>query len=231
MGIVREQKMAFDPKYGDPLAPGMPWDGEHSMGTTIVAVKYTGDGGGVVMGADSRTSTGTYVANRVSDKITPVCNNVAVCRSGSAADTQALTSYVKLFIAQHSVELEQDPETRTVAYLFNKLNYNNKNNLSAGLIIGGWDKYNKGTVFTIPLGGGLVEQPFSLGGSGSGYIYGYCDSKYREDMTRAECEEFVKNAVALAMSRDGSSGGVIRICTINEEGMNKQYVPGDKLPY
>merc|ERR1711934_1041138 len=50
-----------------------------------------GDGGGVVMGADSRTSTGSYVANRVSDKITPVCNNVAVCRSGSAADTQART--------------------------------------------------------------------------------------------------------------------------------------------
>ena len=107
-------------------------------------------------------------------------------------------------------------------------------------------------MWTIPLGGGRLEQPFSLGGSGSGYIYGYCDSKYREDMTRcvgfrssfmiaavrwaasatslllllsliclhrAECEEFVKNAVALAMSRDGHSGGVVRICTINEVSM------------
>merc|ERR1719231_854572 len=89
------------------------------------------------MGADSRTSTGSYVANRVSDKITPVCNNVAVCRSGSAADTQALTDYVKLFVAQHSVELDADPEVQTVSYLFNKLNYNNKNNLMAGLIVAG----------------------------------------------------------------------------------------------
>merc|ERR1711865_916555 len=230
MGSI-EAIMAFHNPMGlgDPMTPT--WDGEHSMGTTIMAVKYDGDGGGVVMGADSRTSTGSYVANRVSDKITPVCGNVAVCRSGSAADTQALTEYVRLFVSQHSIELEEDPEVKTVSYLFNKLNYGNKNNLMAGLIVGGWDKYNKGSVWTIPLGGGMVEQPFSLGGSGSGYIYGYCDANYRPDMAQAECEEFVKNAVALAMSRDGSSGGTIRTCTINEHGMTKTYTPGDKLPF
>ena len=41
--------------------------------TTIMAVEYDG---GVVMGADSRTSTGSYVANRVSDKITYVHDKV-----------------------------------------------------------------------------------------------------------------------------------------------------------
>lgn len=45
--------------------------------------------GGVVMGADSRTTTGSYIANRTSDKITFVHDRVACCRSGSAADTQA----------------------------------------------------------------------------------------------------------------------------------------------
>ena len=60
-----------------------------STGTTIVAITFDG---GVVMGADSRTSTGDYIANRVSRKITPVHDRIYVCRSGSAADTQALTS-------------------------------------------------------------------------------------------------------------------------------------------
>ena len=41
--------------------------------------------GGVIMGADSRTSTGSYVANRVSDKITQLHDRIYVCRSGSAA--------------------------------------------------------------------------------------------------------------------------------------------------
>jgi len=39
--------------------------------------------GGVILGADSRTSTGNYVANRASDKITQVMDNVWMCRSGS----------------------------------------------------------------------------------------------------------------------------------------------------
>lgn len=57
--------------------------------------------GGVVLGADSRTSSGSYVANRVSDKIVPLHDYVWTCRSGSAADTQAVADYVKYYIDAH----------------------------------------------------------------------------------------------------------------------------------
>jgi len=59
-------------------------------GTTIVAVSFDG---GVVLGADSRVSTGNYVSNRASDKITSLADNVYMLRSGSAADTQAIADY------------------------------------------------------------------------------------------------------------------------------------------
>lgn len=59
-------------------------------GTTVVAVAYDG---GVVLGADSRVSTGTYVSNRASDKLTPLSDFVWLLRSGSAADTQAVADY------------------------------------------------------------------------------------------------------------------------------------------
>ena len=71
--------------------------GEVSTGTTIMAIPFNG---GVVLGADSRVSTGTYVANRVSDKIAQISDHIFVCRSGSAADTQALTDYVKYYLNQ-----------------------------------------------------------------------------------------------------------------------------------
>lgn len=35
--------------------------------------------GGVVLGADSRTSSGSYVANRVQDKITPLAGTLSGC--------------------------------------------------------------------------------------------------------------------------------------------------------
>ena len=69
-----------------------------SRQTTIMAVTFDG---GVVLGADSRTSTGSYVANRVSDKIVPIHDFVWACRSGSAADTQAVSDHVRYYIDAH----------------------------------------------------------------------------------------------------------------------------------
>ena len=84
--ILSEQSMAGN------LKPG-----EVSTGTTILALPYEG---GVLVCADSRTSTGTYVANRVSDKLVQISEQIYVCRSGSAADTQTLTDYVHYFLNQ-----------------------------------------------------------------------------------------------------------------------------------
>ena len=71
--------------------------GEVSTGTTIMALPFQG---GVVVCADTRTSTGTYVANRVSDKLVQLSDQIYACRSGSAADTQALTDYVHFYLSQ-----------------------------------------------------------------------------------------------------------------------------------
>ena len=103
--------------------------GAPQTGTTIVACCFDG---GVVLGADTRVTTGapgtgarlraacppatphlggrtvaaltrqfarrraragTYISNRTSDKITPLADNVFLCRSGSAADTQAVSDF------------------------------------------------------------------------------------------------------------------------------------------
>lgn len=36
--------------------------------------------------------------------------------------------------------------------------------LQTGLIIGGWDKYEGGKIYGVPLGGTILEQPFAIGG-------------------------------------------------------------------
>ena len=53
--------------------------------------------------------------------------------------------------------------------------------------------YNYSQVFSIPLGGMCMRQPFAIGGSGSTYIYGYCDAHFKPGMSRNECVDFVKN--------------------------------------
>jgi hypothetical protein len=103
--------------------------------------------------------------------------------------------------------------------------------------------------------------PPSSAGSGSTYIYGHVDEAFKENMTREECQNFVKKggffpfpslvsplppklsmpvssslqqsslalvllAISHAMARDGSSGGVIRMVTIDKTGVSREFIPG-----
>src|SRR5690606_30115483 len=172
-------------------------------------------------GADSRTTTGAYIANRVTDKLTQVHDTIWCCRygkprwtegvlwandrrSGSAADTQALADIVHYHLQMYNVQNEHAPTVRIAASLFQELCYSNKNALSAGIIIAGWDKTKGGEVYSIPLGGSLHKQSYAIGGSGSTYIYGYCDANWKDDMTEEEAISFVKGALAEAIKWDGS---------------------------
>lgn len=60
--------------------------------------------------------------------------------------------------------------------------------------------------------------PLAIGGSGSTYIYGLVDNKFREGMTKDEAKSMVEKCISHAMARDGSSGGIIRTVVITEDG-------------
>ena len=93
---------------------------------------------GVILGADSRTTTGAYIANRVTDKLTQVHDTIWCCRSGSAADTQAVADIVSYHLGLYGVMHGKDggdgvaeggPTTETAAALFQELCYANKDAL------------------------------------------------------------------------------------------------------
>jgi 20S proteasome subunit beta 1 len=187
--------------------------------------------GGVVLGADSRTSTGAYIANRVSDKLTAVHDAIYCCRSGSAADTQAVADFARRFLAEHALEKGAAPSVSAAAKIFRTLCYENKDRLMAGVIVAGFDAAEGGSVYEIPLGGTCVRQQFAVGGSGSSYIYGLVDASFKPNMSREECVAFVRRVIAHAMARDGSSGGVIRTVVIDKNGVERGFLGGDELPF
>lgn len=81
---------------------------------------------GVILGADSRTTTGAYIANRVTDKLTQVHDTIWCCRSGSAADTQAVADMVSYHLNMYGVVNNEAPSTQVAASLFQELCYENK---------------------------------------------------------------------------------------------------------
>ncbi|KAG6068802.1 Proteasome subunit beta type-1 [Claviceps humidiphila] len=203
---------------------GIHVDMEHlKKGEVNMAVTFKD---GVILGADSRTTTGAYIANRVTDKLTRVHDTIWCCRSGSAADTQAVADIVQYQLGLFAMRSGKPPMTQTAASIFQEICYSNKDKLSAGLIIAGWDERFGGQVYSIPLGGSLHKQSYAIGGSGSTYIYGYCDANWKEGMEEAEAVEFVKGALREAIKWDGSSGGVIRMVVLTKEGADRHlYLP------
>mmetsp|Transcript_29232 Transcript_29232/g.67296 ORF Transcript_29232/g.67296 Transcript_29232/m.67296 type:complete len:241 (+) Transcript_29232:129-851(+) len=196
-------------------------------GTTIMACVFDG---GVVMGCDTRMSTGDFVASRSSRKISKVFDKIFVGRCGSAADTELLTGFVTNYLGQHAIELGKQPTVQTAANLFKLMAYQNKDRLMAGFIIAGIDEKRGGQVFNLPLGGSLLPLPWAADGSGSSYITGYCHENYKEGMTKQEALNFITKAISHAMSLDGYSGGLVRTLVVTASGVEESTIQGDKLP-
>uniref|UniRef100_A0AC34R4J8 Proteasome endopeptidase complex n=1 Tax=Panagrolaimus sp. JU765 TaxID=591449 RepID=A0AC34R4J8_9BILA len=189
-----------------------------STGTTLIACEYDG---GVVVGTDSRTSRGSFVASRVTDKITPITDNLVVCRSGSSADTQNIADIVKYYIEYYSISEGAPLSVYRSSQIFRQILYRYRDAMQASVIVAGFDDKLGGQIYAIPLGGFVTRQHFTASGSGSGFVTGYLDKQWRPNMTLEQVKELVRNAVFLATYRDGSSGGVIRLATINKEGTHR----------
>lgn len=65
--------------------------------------------GGVLLGADCRTTSGSFIADRAADKLDYVHDRIFCLRSGSAADTQTINRYVRYYMDAHANELGRLP--------------------------------------------------------------------------------------------------------------------------
>ena len=184
-----------------------------------------------MLAADSRTSSGIYVANRVADKIWPISKNIFALKSGSAADTQFLLQTTKNYISQFAVDYDDKPPVKVAARILQQYQYEYKDYLSAGIILCGVDNLEGPCIYSVGLGGTTLKQNIAMSGSGSTYVFGYIDNNYKPNMTKQEAKDFLRNAVALAMYRDNYSGGTIRMLDITKDGVTRDYIPFDQIKF
>ena len=194
--------------------------------------------------ATTATSADTATNHKINDDDDDEASTCVICRSGSAADTQKLASLVRSeLVSRQLVYRIRGTVTHVAALLRTLLLQENNSKMSAGMICAGYDhELGRGVIYTVGPGGIVLEEKFwAAGGSGSSYILGHLDSWYanqrrgsRNKMSgdgflpdedtmlqlpsEEEAIEFVSNAIQLAMERDGSSGGFIRMYVIDRFG-------------
>jgi Proteasome subunit len=137
----------------------------------------------------------------------------------------------------NSIQTGRPVRVKSAAHLMQRWCYQYKDQISAGVIVAGWDPVDGGSVYSIPAGGSCVKVPFALGGSGSLFIYGLVDAQVHQDHGAVlndvnTARALVKQAVSHAMARDGSSGGIIRTVVVTADGASdRDYTPGNALPF
>jgi len=212
--------------------------GEVDLGTTLVAIKYDG---GVVVGADSRTSISGYVSHRFADKIAPVAPRCLVCRSGSAADTQQLAYAARRVFERRELRYGGSATVSQVAHWIKSALYGGSR--SASLLVAGYDVNEKGgepRIYTVLANGALLEEAdercsYAAAGSGSTYVLGYLDHYVASNggsnggdartLSEDDAVRICSGAIQLAIARDGSSGGAVRVYVCDRRGIREVAVP------
>lgn len=208
-----------------------------NMGTTLVAIRYDD---GVVVGADSRTSVGGFVSHRYADKLASITSHCTVLRSGSAADTQVLVLRCRHHVREHELRHGGGGDGATTTTMsvteiarWMRQAVRQQRGQASLLVAGYHTERGVPCIYSVALSGALLEEgPYAAAGSGSVYVLGYLDHhigrrhRDRDDddeassrsLTQDEAIRLCRNAIALAASRDGSSGGVVRLAVIDKDG-------------
>ncbi|KAH8385479.1 hypothetical protein KR093_007927, partial [Drosophila rubida] len=184
--------------------------------TTIMAVEYDG---GVALAADSRTTSQSFVVNRVADKLTKVTDKIYCCCSGSVSQGQQLSQMMSNKFYSLSITMGDSLLVQMAASAFRQRVYLDRSFNQTSVIVAGWDKFCGGQVYVITASGLMVRLRAAASGSGASVIRSYLLAKHRNNIKLNNAIDLLKNAIEIAISQDPHSGGVVRIGVINKNGL------------
>ncbi|KAG5492268.1 hypothetical protein GH5_01185 [Leishmania sp. Ghana 2012 LV757] len=182
-------------------------------GTTIVGVVYRD---GVVLGADTRATEGSIVADKRCRKIHYMASNIMCCGAGTSADTEAVTSMVSSHLALHRLETGKQSRVLEALTLLKRHLYRYQGHVSAALVLGGVDVEGP-FLATIAPHGSTDRLPFVTMGSGSIAAMAQMEAAYKDNMTCEEAKELVASAVRKGIFNDPYSGTQVDVCVITKD--------------
>jgi len=184
-------------------------------GTTIVGITYAG---GVVLGADTRATNGTCVAEKNCTKIDYIAPNMYCCGAGTAADTTNTCAAVSRQLDLLRMDMHaKESKVVTAVTLFKRKLFPYQGHISAALVLGGCDSQGA-HVYQIYPHGSTSKLPYTSMGSGSLAAMAVLESTWKPDMTEEEAVQLVQRAIAAGIFNDLGSGSNCDLCLIRTDG-------------
>lgn len=182
-------------------------------GTTIAGIVFKD---GVVLGADTRSTSGSTVADKNCEKVHYIAPNLYACGAGTAADLQHVTEMVSGQLELHRYGVGRQSRAITALTMFKQHLFKYQGHVGAALILGGVD-INGAHLFTIYPHGSTDALPFATMGSGSLNAMAMFEAYYHDDLSRQEAVDLVARAIRSGVMNDLGSGSNIDLCVITKD--------------
>jgi proteasome beta subunit len=193
-------------------------DTVNQTGTTTIGIA-TDDG--VVIATDMRASLGgRFVSNKDVQKVEQIHPTAALTLVGSVGGAQSfirsLRSEVNLYDSRRGEPITI-PALATLAGNFAR----GGPFRAINPILGGVDE-DGSHVFSIDPAGGVLEDEYTVTGSGTMIASGALESGYSEALSLEESKALAARAIKSAVERDTGSGNGVFLATITEHGVDIQ---------
>ncbi|HVC58074.1 MAG TPA: hypothetical protein VND15_01200 [Candidatus Acidoferrales bacterium] len=172
---------------------------------------------GVVVGADSRATAYTFIANTEVRKVWKIDNNLAMTIAGTVGDAQELIRVLKAQAEIYKMNENRLMTPKSAASLLSIILQQNKYMpFEVGLIIAGLDGDVPQMYNIDAIGGYTEESKFTATGSGSLTAIGYLEDAYKKGLSVKEGVKIVGKALSIAMRRDAATGNNMTIAVITK---------------
>lgn len=197
-------------------AKGVKSPGFTKTGTTIAGIIYKD---GVVLGADTRSTAGTTVADKNCEKIHYIAPNIYCCGAGTAADTENVTGMISSQLELHRYALGRQTRVVTAMTLLKSHLFQYQGHVSAALVLGGVDVRGP-HLFTVYPHGSTDALPYATMGSGSLNAMAVFEDGFRDDLSEEEAVALVAKAIRAGIFNDLGSGSNVDVCIIRKDGVD-----------
>ena len=186
-------------------------EGELLKGTTTIGITCKD---GVVLATERRATAGNLIANKATQKLFKIDQNLGMTVAGLVGDAQTLARYLKAEVSLYRLRRSAPLSAEGAATLLaNILNGNRMFPYYAWLILGGVDQKG-GHVYSVDPAGGSIEDRYVSVGSGSTFAYGPLEETYSRDMSVSDGVDLALRGLTVAMRRDSASGDGYTVHTI-----------------
>jgi proteasome beta subunit len=189
-------------------------EGRFLKGTTTIGIVAKD---GVVLATERRATAGTLIANKSTNKLFKIDQNIGMTVAGLVGDAQVLGRYLRAEVSLYRLRRSGQLSAEGAATLLaNILSGNRMFPYYAWLILGGVDAKG-GHVYSVDPAGGSIEDRYVSVGSGSTFAYGVLEEVYSRDMSVSDAVDLALRGLTVAMKRDSASGDGYIVHTITSK--------------